>query len=102
MAIGGRIKCDYCGFVGEMEFGHTGKSSLKAPDGWVSIHPMITLHGALATRHLKANSQGYADRQKLKERVKERVHSQHVCPGCLFTRDVMALKLPHLAPGMGG
>lgn len=93
--IGGRIKCDYCGFVGEMEFSPQSKTVLKAPSGWVSIHPTITFHGQLATKNLRAGTQGYEERMKLKEKIKARVHSQHVCPGCLFERDVMALRLPN-------
>lgn len=95
MAIGGRIKCDYCGFIGEMEFHAAQKSVLRAPSGWVSIHPMITFHGQLATKNLKPNTTGYKERMDLKEKIKERVHSQHVCPECVFGKNVMALQLPN-------
>lgn len=94
--IGGRIKCDFCEFIGEMQFSQTSKGALKVPDSWVSIHPHVTIHGIKSTIEKADNS--WKTRKAMKDKIAERVKSLHVCPGCVSGRNVFDLQESLPAP----
>ena len=94
--IAGRCKCDFCGFISEMAGNPVQKSAMTMPEGWVSVHPMIVVHGM---RGMKLSDKRYDDFKLMKDKVKQKVESLHICPRCLTDRDVfdMSRALPPTA-----
>jgi hypothetical protein len=88
--LAGKIKCDFCTFVGDLEAAGNLKGTLQVPSGWVSIHPMITVHGL---RGIDLKDPRYEELKEIKERVKEKVTSLHCCPGCCKDRNIFGINL---------
>lgn len=93
--IRGKILCDFCQFIGEMEVTKLNKGTLKVPDGWISVHPTIVVHGM---RGLDFKSKAYKDREKMKEKIKDKVKPLHACPRCVTERNVFDLQMALPAP----
>lgn len=74
--IGARIKCDHCGFVGEMEFSNGCSSTVVAPSGWATVSATVRIKGE---RDLSREK-----RDELKEKVREKTPPFHVCPQCIY------------------
>ena len=92
MAFAGKIKCDFCDFIGDLVT-TSGNGVLRVPDSWVSIHPMVVVHGM---RGMKLSDPLYKSKEKIKDMVKTKVKSLHACPGCVNERGVfdMGMSLP--------
>lgn len=93
--IAGRIKCDYCEFVGEMVGTEMSKGTLKVPEGWISIHPTIVVHGM---RGIGLKDPLYKRLSEIKDKVKQKVRSLHCCPACTREKDVFNIELALPAP----
>lgn len=74
--IGARVKCDHCGFIGNMEFTANCKSTVQTPPGWAMVYPTIKIKGE---RQL-----GEDQRKELKKKLSDKTRSFHVCPECVF------------------
>ena len=85
--IAGRIKCDFCEFIGEMTSSDGNKGAVKVPDGWIGIHPTVSVYGM---RGLERKDPRYEVRSKIKEKVLKSVKSIHCCPRCANDRDVFS------------
>lgn len=90
--LAGRIACDFCKFVGDLEKVETSKGTMRVPAGWVSIHPVVTFHGNRGhNNEISDERRRYQNMMKCK--IKEKVLSLHVCPGCTSERNVFDLVL---------
>lgn len=85
--LGGRIKCDFCNFLGEMQPSSV-RGSIKIPNTWISIHPTIVVHGM---RNLKIKDPEYERLNTMKDKIRLKVATIHCCPGCAEDRDVFDL-----------
>lgn len=74
--IGAKIRCDHCGFVGDMAFSNVSKTATCAPSGWATVHTNVRIKGE---RDLKPE-----EKKKLKEKLKTISAAFHVCPACVF------------------
>lgn len=95
--IAGKIKCDYCGFIGDMVGVELSKGTLKVPEGWISIHPTIVVHGM---RGIGIKDPRYKMLDGIKTKVKEKVRSLHCCTSCVREKDVFDIALALPAPVM--
>ena len=93
--IAGKIRCDYCNFIGDMTCVELNKGTLKVPEGWISIHPTIVVHGM---RGISLKDPRYEQLDKIKTKVKEKVRSLHCCPACSREKDVFGIELALPAP----
>lgn len=94
MAMAGRIRCDFCGYIGEMEFGSGNKGILSTPDGWISIYPTVVISGLRG----KLDQEKRKKREEIRDKVKEKVKTLHCCLGCATERDVFSLALALPSP----
>lgn len=90
MAVAGRVRCDFCSFVGDMEAMGLNKGAMQVPIGWISIHPMVVVHGM---RGIKRRDPKHSDLEKIKNKIKKQVRSMHACPGCAVDRDIFSMQL---------
>lgn len=72
----GKIKCDECGFVGDLIQDGTYKSKLSTPAGWALVHSTVRIAGE---RELSREK-----RDELKQYVHKLFPTLHLCPGCVF------------------
>jgi hypothetical protein len=81
MATIGKIKCDLCNFVGNLETVN-GQANMKTPIGWAYVYPTVKMtykHGTRKTM-TKEEAEGI---EQVKEKIARRVHTMHICPGCI-------------------
>lgn len=95
MALAGKIKCDFCTFIGDLAENKLNKAALRIPDGWVSIHPTVVVHGL---RGGKIPKDSKDRRHLIVGKVKQKVTTLHVCPACVSDRDVFDIGLCLGAP----
>lgn len=93
--IAGKIKCDFCNFLGDLQKHEINRGALKVPDGWIAIHPTVSVYGM---RGLKISDPRYKEREKIKEKVLQSVKSIHCCPACANERDVFSNQISLPAP----
>lgn len=88
MAMIGKIKCDFCGFIGDLsKDGHS--AMLKTPTCWAHVYPAIKLFGF--------KNLGFKEKDDIKKKLKQKIPDMHICPQCVESREVfdMSLKLEY-------
>ncbi len=90
MATLGKIKCDFCGFVGDLET-KSGQALMKIPAMWVTVKPMICISG---NRELKLPK-----KREIKGKIESRFPHFHLCPGCVDNGDFSMGSLLAIADG---
>ena len=73
MAQVGKIRCDLCGFIGDLET-FNGKAQMRTPAGWASVHTTVRIAGE---RNLEKD-----ELKTLKAKIAEQFPALHACPGC--------------------
>lgn len=81
MATIGKIKCDLCEFIGNLETVN-GQANMRTPIGWAFVYPTVKMtykHGS--RKQMTKEEMDSID--LVKEKIAKRVHTMHICPGCL-------------------
>ena len=80
MATLGKIRCDLCGFISNLETQH-GRAQMNTPIGWASVYPTVRISHSVGKS--KMTKQDQIAIQRTKKQILEKVSAMHICPGCL-------------------
>lgn len=79
MSTAGKIQCDLCRFVGDLEC-FNGKAQMRTPAGWFAVYPMVRIAGE---KKLEPKA-----REDLRIKIKTKFPDFHICPRCCQDRKV--------------
>lgn len=74
----GKIKCDLCNFVSDLETASV-RGTMKTPHSWANIFTMVSIVG----RKAEDNPKSKKERLELRRRLEKKFPVFHICPGCI-------------------